>query len=180
MANVLGFRSSKINTRIVVRAHLAENDSMVRIVQAVILTFISVTTWAQPANDRPPPLGEEASLEYQVKKEMIEDRVADFYTRLILLEREDRKRMQAAEEHRKERQRQAAEYERARRQYVKKRTVDPPRDPSRWQKELAERHERYERNRRDYVRRREKLEKFQESVGGIPEEVEFGLEEVYR
>lgn len=115
-------------------------------------------------------------MEFQIKKEMLEDRVADFYTRLILLERESRAREQGAEEMRKQRAKFKQEYEAARREYIQQRQAKREPDPSAHEKELREQRERYERARRDYVRRRDEMRRFEKSVGGIPEYVEYDID----
>lgn len=156
---------------------MLENRAMSIILRSVIIISLlgPVLAKAQEA----PIRGSETALEFKVKKELAEERVADFYTRLILLEREDIRREQGAEEMRKERQRKAAEAEKARREYKRPPPVDNEAARKAYERELAEKERRREMERREYVRHRDEVRRWEKSLGSIPENLEYGINPEY-
>jgi hypothetical protein len=152
--------------------NLTENILMRVILQLVILVSLSAPAVAQ----EPPVGGSDSIREFQVKKETSEERVADFYTRLILLERESVRREEGAEDMRKERQKFSSELEKARREYRRPEPVDNEDGAKAYEKQMAEKRRLDELERKDYVRRRDEMRKWEKGLGTVPENTEYGLE----
>lgn len=148
---------------------MAENNHMSLFLRSVIVIIVGLGSSYAVAQDN-------SAQEFQVKKEMSEERVADFYTRLILLERETLRREQGAEVHRKERQRLAAEMKKAAREFKRPQPVDTEEAAKAYEKELAARRRAAEVERKEYVRRRDEMRRWERSVGSIPENIEYGIE----
>jgi hypothetical protein len=175
MDDFLGFRSSKINPRIESQRNLSENRQMRIIAHSVIFAYLLMTAGQLFAGQPARADDGNASLEFSVKKDQGEDRVADFYTRLILLERESQRREQGAEEKREARKRQVAIEEKARKEFKREKSVDNPQGEKEHERELAERAKEHELARKDYVRRRDEMNRNQKKAGTIPEDVEYGI-----
>jgi hypothetical protein len=157
---------------------MTENRRMRLIVHSVIFFIfcaggVPFQVFAQ--SESPTLLGENAALEFSVKKEQNESKVADFYTRLILLERYSARREQGAEEMRNLRKRWAAEEIKARQEFKREKKLDSEAGLAAHEKAMAERAKEHELARKDYVRRRDELDRRLKSAGSIPEDIEYRI-----
>lgn len=118
-----------------------------------------------------------AENEFRVKRDFYETRFADYYTRLLELDRMAESREMGAEEARMKRKKIIEEYEKTRREYARTRRAKPEIDPSLHEKELKERERAREIARKDYLRRKQELNKVMKRTSFIPEEEELGLQE---
>lgn len=133
----------------------------------LVATFFSVTSYADTNS---------TSEEFTIKRKYMHDRVNDFYDRQDALDKQDRDRESAAGIKHKQREVEAATYEKARQDYAKQRKAKPPEDRANWQKELDARLKERERERLEFVKRRDEFNRESVKFDTIPPEEEMGLE----
>jgi len=100
---------------------------------------------------------ENAAEEFEIIKQYQKERVQDFYSRFIFLDRLEAERRRGEEEIRRERKQVAEEAEAARKAFVLQRKSIPPQDPAAWEREVKARQQEHEKARAEYVRRRNEM-----------------------
>jgi Mg-chelatase subunit ChlI len=116
-----------------------------------------------------------AADEFTIKQQYMRERVHDFYTRQENLDRQDREREADSGEMHKQRIAQDKVDEKAREEFVRERKAKPYEDPTKFEKELADRKKAYEAGRKDFVLRRDIYRKQEKSFDTIPPEEELGI-----
>ena len=119
--------------------------------------------------------GQTQSEDFQIRRQNLENRFEDYYTRKVLIERYLLQRDRGADEVSKERQKLAAEYEKARLDFVAQRKKTPRPDSRLHEQELLERRRQYEKMREEYVQQMRQLQKLEKEYA-IPGEEELGVE----
>ncbi len=120
---------------------------------------------------------QDAEDEFAIKREHEMNKIEDFYTRLNDIDRMDAERRSGEAEMRKYRKEVATENEAARQEYVRLRKAKPHEDPTAWEQELIERKREYEKSRKSFVQRRDEMNRALKSVGKIPEDDEYDIDE---
>ncbi len=143
------------------------------IMQKVIVAalFTQVMSWAAFASD----IGSAADQDFVIRQQNLLDRYEDYYTRLVLIDRETTKRERGAEDMHKERSAIRAEYEKIRREFKRVRPEENRAAELEFDKQQKERKKELDRIRAEFVRQRQQLEKIESGAMLIPAEEELGL-----
>lgn len=143
------------------------------IVQKVIAAIVTIQamTFAAHAIDTE----KAAEQDFIIRQQNLLDRYEDYYTRLVLIDRETMKRERGAEEMKKERTALKAEYEKIRREFKRARPEENRAAELEYERQVKERKKELDRTRAEYVRQKKLLEKMESGASRIPEEEELGI-----
>lgn len=116
-----------------------------------------------------------AEQDFVIRQQNLLDRYEDYYTRLVLIDRETMKRERGATDMNKERAAIRAEFEKIRREFKRARPEENRAAELEYERETKARKKELDRTRAEYVRQRMLLEKMESGASRIPAEEELGI-----